>query len=470
MHIPSFSRRRAQHRRPPRRGGTTPLWRDQPLLAWATAAVVAAILVLGGGPTRASLPYAIEFVLGIGLLGLVLWQSGGAVLRRMPWPVLGLVVALLALPLIQLVPLPPGWEQPGPARGIATALRALAGEADRWQPLTLVPQTTVQVAFSLVILLGVLLAALSLDTRGIRLIVALVLAVEALTVVIGVLQLTSAGRLFDFYDSAHRLNLLGFFANRNHSAVFLGCAIPLSVAFLSTGRAPPRALLGLSGMIALGVLIAVFGTVSRTGIVLTVAGFLLSLLLLVPLPAGRGRLVAAASVAGAAVFGILLFTSSAVSKVFERYADVGDDLRWRFYVRTWALVPKFLPLGGGLGSFLPIYTANEPLGDVKPTFVNNAHSDFLELLLEAGVLGLVVEVAVIATLAWCWWRLARLQPSSDRSLGLAGLIVAILFLAHSAVDYPLRRMACAATFSLAIALVVRPLLRRAAPLPARVRA
>lgn len=420
------------------------------------------ILVLGGGPTRPSLAFAVQFCLGAGLLAYVVSRDGGAAFGRAPIAVRVLIVVLLAFPVFQLLPLPPAWWDAAPGRDLAAAIRRLAGAGDRWLPLSLVPQVTAQVVFSMVVLLALFLATLSIDARGARLLVGTVLMVQALSVIVGVFQLTSGGLALDFYDSAHRLNLLGFFANRNHTAVFLAAAIPLAVGLAASEAAGPRALLMTAGLTGAAVLVAVLGTVSRAGVMLTMAAFLLSLLLLVSLPAARGRLIAIGAAAGVIPGGLLLI-SPTVAAVFDRYADVGEDQRWTFYTRTWALIPDFLPWGSGLGSFVPVYAANERLADVKLTFVNNAHSDFLEILLEGGVPGGLLAVGLIAVVLWCGWRVFRLPRSEERAIGLAGLIVAMLFLFHSAVDYPLRRMACAALFAVAIALLVRPLMRAPAP-------
>ena len=456
-------KRRASGKRYTHRDADTPaFWAGHLPQTWIAVGLIASLLMLGGVKTDPSLQYAVEFFLGLGLLALLLLQGKGTALGRMPVPVSCLAVALFALPAIQLVPLPPAWVQSAPGIQPAVAIRALAGQGDAWLPLTLTPDTTAQVLFSLVILLGVFVATLSADARGLRLILSAVLAVEMLTIVTGVLQLTSGGRLFNFYDSSHRFNLIGFFVNRNHTAVFLDCAIPIAVAFLTTGRhAPRRSLFVATGVVGAAVLIAVFGTVSRAGLVLTVVSFLLTLLFLVPFSWAKNRLSVAAVAVGASLFGFLLFGTTAVSRVFDRYADVGDDLRWRFYLRTWALVPKFLPWGGGLGSFVPIYNANEPLSDIKPTYVNNAHNDFLEILLEGGVLGGALALAVVMTVLWYGWRMMRRPPSAERSFALAGLIVMVLFLLHSMVDYPLRRLTCAELFAVALALLVRPFLRQA---------
>src|SRR3546814_19566793 len=57
-------------------------------------------------------------------------------------------------------------------------------------------------------------AASLLDDRGRQRCVGLFLALVVLSVLVGVTQVGSAGGALNFYNSAHRGNLLGFFANR----------------------------------------------------------------------------------------------------------------------------------------------------------------------------------------------------------------------------------------------------------------
>ena len=49
-----------------------------------------------------------------------------------------------------------------------------------------------------------------------------------------------------------------------------------------------------------------------------------------------------------------------------------------------------MPIGSGLGTFVPVYAMFEKPEDASPTYVNHAHNDILEVWLETGVLGLVL--------------------------------------------------------------------------------
>lgn len=428
-------------------------------LFWTTAIALVVFVIAGGDATLQNPTFTIEFAVAMVLLAVVLGRDGFAVLKRAPIIVRCLVAGLLFLPLFQLIPLPPELTEGSPGRSTATAIRALAGAGDSWQPITLTPTPTAQVIFSLVMLLGLFMAVLRTSTAGAKALVVVLIGLEVLTIVVGVLQITSGGLLFDFFDSPHRVNLIGFFPNRNHTAVFLACTIPLAGALIArAGARPSRQTLTSFGMLALAIFVAVIGTLSRAGLVLAGISILLTLLLLIKLPKGRPLLMLGGGGAVAVAVIAVLLTSTATTRVFDRYSGVSEDMRWTFYENTVKLVPEFLPWGGGFGSFVSIYNANEPLSEVRPTYVNNAHNDYLEISLEAGVPGMIAIALLIATIGWCATRAWRQPESVDRTMALAGLIVMVLFLLHSSVDYPLRRMACAAMFTVGFALLVRPLL------------
>jgi O-antigen ligase len=120
-----------------------------------------------------------------------------------------------------------------------------------------------------------------------------------------------------------------------------------------------------------------------------------------------------------------------------------------------------MPLGSGMGTFVPVYaTFERPEDTVAGSYVNHAHNDVLELWLEAGVAGLS-----LAGLFAIWLMLRsvtvwRPKPGSgmleiDRHLARAATMVAALLLAHSVVDYPLRTGAMMALMAFACALLLQ---------------
>jgi O-antigen ligase len=123
---------------------------------------------------------------------------------------------------------------------------------------------------------------------------------------------------------------------------------------------------------------------------------------------------------------------------------------------------QFWPWGSGLGTFVPVYQANENLDLLQPLWVNHAHNDLLEWLLETGLPGAVLLVATLTALAWRIFGLLRRRTATDPAPALAGTAILTLLLFHSLVDYPLRTRALAAVAALAIAFICSAAQQRSA--------
>ena len=84
----------------------------------------------------------------------------------------------------------------------------------------------------------------------------------------------------------------------------------------------------------------------------------------------------------------------------------------------------------------------EPDTAISGTFINHAHNEPLELLLEGGV------PAALAMLAYCVLLVWRLTAARHSQLSLAALCGIGFTIVHSLVDYPLRTAALVAVFAL----------------------
>jgi O-antigen ligase len=118
------------------------------------------------------------------------------------------------------------------------------------------------------------------------------------------------------------------------------------------------------------------------------------------------------------------------------------------------LARDMLPLGSGLGSFEHVFHLYEDVAETTRTYVNHAHNDYLELIIELGLPGGVLILAFFG-----WWiaqlLLAWRSPHGDR-FARAATIVSGAMLAQSLVDYPLRTSAIATLFGLCLALLASP--------------
>ncbi len=187
-----------------------------------------------------------------------------------------------------------------------------------------------------------------------------------------------------------------------------------------------------------------------------------SLALAVTAPSGgarkrANRLILLAGFAGVVL--VLQFASIGLLQRFE--VDVADDLRWEFAATTFKAALDFMPFGSGFGTFVDIYKIYEAPGQLYASYVNHAHDEYAEGLLEGGVLAVGVLAAFFAWFAIaatrCWRPSgSRSENTLDRSLPKAAALIALLLLIHSAVDYPLRTTALSTLFAFACGLMISP--------------
>ena len=99
------------------------------------------------------------------------------------------------------------------------------------------------------------------------------------------------------------------------------------------------------------------------------------------------------------------------------------------------MIRDYFPIGSGLGGFDPMFRMQEPFALLKPTYFNHAHNDFLEIVLDAGLPGLVL---LIGGLGWCFWTSVVAWRNKHDMLPKLGSATMLLLIAGSLFDYPLR--------------------------------
>ena len=177
--------------------------------------------------------------------------------------------------------------------------------------------------------------------------------------------------------------------------------------------------------------------------------------------AGFGAMVVNKLLIGAIVLVVIFSLQFALYRVLERISDPLSDDRSVIASTTIEAARAYMPLGSGLGTFVPVYAMFEKPEDVQDTYVNRAHNDILEVWLETGVLGLALIGMFVIWLVRRSveiWRSAPAPGASqlDWSLVRAATIVPALLLAHSLVDFPLRTGAMMAIMAFACALLIEP--------------
>lgn len=428
--------------------------------AIAAGGLLAIALFLGGGNWLYPLQRMIVEIVAVLVLAwfcLRPWQMPKSVSAK---AAVALIVAIMLLMVVQLVPLPPSIWHGLPARAQQLAVYTAAGDPGRWAPISLDPAGTRDTIAFFLVPLAMFVAVMSLDRDAQRRLLQLIAAFCLLNSLLVVLQFQGFSWL-SLYSTYGRPGS-GLFANKNHSALFLVATMPTVVWTIMEVRqdiavATRRWIaIAATGFLSL----TVFGCLSRAGLALLPIGVALSAMILAPRAlGGRRTLMAFAGLAVAMVLLVVILPRTAVvAQALERF-DATSDLRYLFWPVVVDGVKAYFPVGSGFGTFQPVFAALEPLSIVKPTYVNHAHSDYMEIALEGGVVGVALMIGFILWFAAT--AIARLRACRRGRMGFTPFAIAIAgiveLLLHSVLDYPLRTLALAALTSVYCAiLATRP--------------
>jgi hypothetical protein len=408
------------------------------------------LCLLGGGGSRAdiwSLLYVrpaaivtIAFLIAIG-------AAGGALRYR---TLTFLLVALAGTIAIQLIPMPGSWALALPGRETYRAFADAAGLTGGWRPISLTPDLTWNSLLSLLPAAAALigLAAVRPDQR--QFLLYLLVGAICLSAALGLLQLASraGGRAYLYAVTSYGFPT-GFFANRNHHALFLAAALPMLRAWTllpAASREQLRARQWIASAVGLFLVGMILVTGSRAGVFLGLLGVLSAL----SLDLGRTRRHEGKRARylryglWAAPFVLVgMFVALGRGVAIDRFASMaehGGELRLENLPIVWQMTRDFFPVGSGFGSFDPVFRGYETDAALGPFYFNHAHNDVLELVLTGGLPAALVALAFVA---WFAVALVRIYRPSTRVTGTVvfgrvGAAMIAMLLAHSLVDYPLR--------------------------------
>ncbi|MCE9636412.1 MAG: O-antigen ligase family protein [Planctomycetes bacterium] len=409
---------------------------DRPL-AW-TALLVASAAPWAFGSVDPS--WAAALAVGCLVPGALMLLAD--VTRRHPAAVpRGVLVAamlVVAVPAIALVPLPHAVRTLVAHGGTTLMDRVAASTSSGWRPSSLAPAAT-GTALGLA---AAYVAAFALLRReagrpGGRQAITAALSISGVGLaVIGVWQhVTQLGELrpkiywrWQVYEAG---TPFGPYVNRNHFAgamAVLACvAAGEALASWSLRRRAVSVVYAAAVATMLGALAT---TTSRGGVIAAGTG---ALFLLACAPRGRrlrGALLIASAVAAA---GAALFWTGALDAFTARIATLSGRWKNRFGVQRDAIL-AFLDnpiFGTGAGTFEDVYPPYQRVCDERS--FQNAHSDWAQVLMETGLLGLAALIAVWREFAaWVRSGIAASGASRWRTLGPAAGVAAVV--AHGFVE------------------------------------
>jgi O-antigen ligase len=390
-----------------------------------------------------------------------------------------LLCALAVLIALQLAPLPWDFWRALPGRGVAADLAVHAGLADSARAFTLTPARSWNSLFSLAIPAAAFLLYRAAPAQARRRVVPVVVLAGAASVALGLLQLVADPHSWLFMYRVHTdEKAIGFFANRNHQAIFLACVIVYAGVYASQlGRGDKGAYLKLTllaGLVAMLVpFILVLG--SRSGLLLGLVALALAPFLVQRSPLveeffartaarrnGGARRISPRAVLFA-LFGVAIAGLGALAilnsrgESFSRLSDSGAASpfdRGEVFSYLVRMAGDYFPWGSGFGSFDTVFYQYEPRAALSTVYLNHAHNDWLQFVIEGGLPAALLLVAICAWFAARAIALWRGRNHANAPLRMGMLTVIALIAVASAVDYPLRVPIMMILFAFSAALLV----------------
>lgn len=435
-------------------------------------AIFCVIVFLFGGGSRADIPSLIllrPLAVLFAVYALAVMPAGRLAQIRLPLVLLGVLIGWMVL---QLIPLPFQVWSTLPGREEIAELDAILGLGELSRPLSLSPAGTWNSLLALCVPLAALLLCVAVDKEDRWRILWVIFAIAMVSAILGVLQLVApSGSPLYFYRITNADSAVGLFANRNHQAVFLSIGIivaaQLTAAYhKATGSWSLMALLPLAGIFFLAPVIVAIG--SRAGaisaaIAVVVAATMLRDTYLAKSPAGKApagkatkQITKLILIAGLGAI-IALFAWSSERTSLSRLGESGtdEDLRSQVLPTLFDMAWHNLAFGTGFGTFEQAYKVIEPNRLLSPSYLNHAHNDWLQWIIEGGLPAAIVLTVLLLALAnrlrASWGKAAKGSRVAAPAFPL--IIILAIFMFASIVDYPLRTPSLAALAAVVIGLI-----------------
>lgn len=420
-------------------------------------AVLIAAVTMGGASRQHELRLAIVELSALPLLALAVPAlSATGIWSRHRFALL-ILCLVAAVPLVQLIPLPPSVWTALPNRGEMVLALDLAGVSPGWAPLSVTPDKTWRSFLALLPPLAMFVGVLLMRSDDRLALVQALLIATGTALVLAAVQVVG-GDAFYLWRTTSEGAVVGFFSNRNHLATMCLMAMPFcaTIAARAVRRGSRENAFAVWASAALmAMLVVMLGVIrSRTGIALA-GPMLIASALVAWHAAGGGRpqpfLLAGGGIIAIAAAAVGMF---ALGPILERFDRLGQT-EGRF--ENWPIVMQaadaYLPLGSGLGSFDAVFRSVEPLASLDATFFNQAHNDYLETWLETGWLGVAVLLAFFVWFGRRAWSAWRSETTTQRDLQRASSLAIGAVLLHAFVDYPLRTETIAVLLAVCCALL-----------------
>lgn len=265
----------------------------------------------------------------------------------------------------------------------------------------------------------------------------------------------SPNKIYGIYERQFA-SPFGSFVNRHNFAAFMEMTIAVPLGLIFAGAVQrDRRLLVMTAIGLMGVALILSG--SRGGLIALLAQiFFLVILTTKTKNAGQTALKIGLSVALVAVIvagSMLIGGESSLTRLAE--TSLSKDIttnRTHIWSVTLDVIVNNLPFGAGLGAFGVAYTPYDSMSGIER--VEQAHNDYLQVLADAGIVGLIIGAFFIFRLFHTGMRNIKTENTFKRGVAIGALAGCFAVLVHSLFDFVLHTTAVSLLFLTLVSLVV----------------
>jgi len=265
----------------------------------------------------------------------------------------------------------------------------------------------------------------------------------------------SPSKIYGIYEVDYA-KPFGSFVNRHNFAAYIEMTIAIPLGLLFAGAIPrDKRLIYLTAIGLMGIALILSG--SRGGLVslLAMVGLILFLT-----NNSRGSSRIALKI-GLAVFMLAVVVGGSIliggESSLTRFAEtaVSSDIttnRTHIWNVTLEVIKNHFPFGAGIGSFAAAYTPYDTMNGIER--VEQAHNDYLQILADAGIIGLILAGFFIYKLFRTGLGSVKTENLFRRGVAIGALAGCFAILVHSIFDFVLHTTAITVLFLTSAALVV----------------
>ena len=294
------------------------------------------------------------------------------------------------------------------------------------------------------------------STKRLKTLVWLIIVFGFLYAFYAILQgVLSPNKIYGIYERQFA-SPFGSFVNRHNFAAFMEMTIAVPLGMMFAGAVErDRRLLFITAIGLMGVALLLSG--SRGGLIALLAEIFF-IVLLTTKTKGFGQLalkigLSIALVAVIIAGSILIGGESSLTRLAETSASRNFTTdRTHIWSVTLQVIKDNLPFGAGLGAFSVAYTPYDSMSGLER--VEQAHNDYLQVLADAGLVGLVIGAFFVFWLFRTGLQNIKTENTFRRGVAVGALSGCFAILVHSIFDFVLHTTAISLLFLTLVSLVV----------------